>query len=55
MYPQNEFFRFKSDGMGGFEEKTWKLYSVPHPPPQKKSNIHFCRLTPRSFKNGHAP
>ncbi len=30
--PQNQFFRFKSDGMGVFEKKILKLYLVPYPP-----------------------
>ncbi len=52
--PQNRFFVFKSDGLGFFQKKTYKLFLVPNLP-KKKDYIHFCRPTPRSLKNGDAP
>ncbi len=53
--PPNQFFGFKSDGMGVFWEKK-KLKTVFGTPfPKKIGYIHFCRPMPHSLKNGNDP
>ncbi len=50
---QNRFFGFHLAGMPVFEQKISKQYwyLISH----RKNYNHFCRPTPSSLKNGHAP
>ncbi len=52
--PQKPVFLVQVRWYGVFWEKNLKtVFSSQFPP--KKGYIHFCRPTPHSLKNGHAP